>query len=354
MNQLAVVDAMAVDYDHGQYRVTAEVFNTSAVPGPGKGVSAAQGANTSASVNLVGHGKTLSDAMGEVADTSSRHVFWAATQVVLIGTSALKRGLAPIVAPFLHYPEFRSTARMFAVPANAAHLLNATDSGLELTVGQEIRNIARFTHQDNSRGWAPRAYDVLRWNNQHGRASVLLGVRSLSPKTAIAPTLTMNTSAVIGPGGSLRGWLPHRDAPAYLWLTGRFRHTFMAVACPNGLDTTIYVATMGTRTVPDISGGHLNGLHLSITGSGKLAGQVCAPLTVINDAANRAVVSRTLATVHWAQKHQADIFGWGQAVYRRDPALWNTLNGHWPERFGGLPVSVTAQVLIVQGNAGRV
>lgn len=354
MNELAIVDALAIDYSHGDYHVTAEVFNTSAIPGPGKGAGSSGGGNKTASINLIGNGKTLSDALADVSAVSSRHVFWAATQVVLVGTSALKVGMAPIMGTFLHYPQLRTTARMFVVPNDAAPVLSGMSSGLELTIGQQIRNQDRFVHNDDSRGWAPRVYDVLRWESQHGRSLVLLGLRKMSSTSQVNTALTMSASAIIGPGGVLRGWMSQRDAPAYLWLTNRFRQTFMATACPSGGDTTVYLTHMTTRTTVETRNGHLVGIHLAVRGTGKLAGQLCSGFDLINQAANRVAVSRTLAAVDWAKAHDADIFGWGQAVYRKDPALWQRLNGRWPEMFRTLPVSVTSQVTIVQGDAGSV
>ncbi len=355
MNQLAIVDALAVDYNRGQYHVVAEVFNTMAVPAPAQSSpTATGGSNHSSSVFLEGAGKTLGEALADVSASSSRHVFWASTQVLLLGTGALQQGLGPLFGTFLHYPQFRSTARVLAVPGSAQSALESDTSGMEITVAQEIRNQDRYLHHDLSQGWAPRLYDVMRWDTEHGRSMVLLSLEK-KPESKMNPQFRMDQSLVIGPDGRARGSLPSHDAMAYLWITGRFSQGYVAAGCPAGAgQTTIYLTSVSARSHVVVQRGTVRGIHIRLTGTGKVAGPLCANLSGLNMAANRRMVSLTMQTVDWAEAHDADIFGWGQQIYRQTPELWNDMPGYWRSRFPHMPVSVTSHVTIVQGDEGRV
>lgn len=361
MNDLAIINAIAIDYSKGHYMVTAEAYNTSEVPTPGHPTSGSQ-ANKSASVTLTGTGKTLGEAMANVSAESSRHVFWAATTVVILGLGAIKHGMAPITGTLLRYPEFRTTARMFVSMSAAGPILEKTQSGFEITVGKEIRDQDRYLHHDVSEGWAPRTYDVLRWNTQHGRSAVLLAIKPLNDSSSSGssgssgvsrPAFSMPDSAVLGPTGMLQGWLPRKDAPAYLWLVHRFDQSFSAVSCPEGGSTTVYWTSVKSAAKLRVGPSGVEGVAITLTGSGKVVGDLCDRLSVISQAANREALNQTLTTVDWAKQHDADIFGWGQMVYRQDPRLWAQLQGSWPDRFRHLPVSVTSHVTVIQGDVGR-
>lgn len=355
MNQLAIINALAIDYQRGDYVVTAEAYNTTAVPSPGHPTgNSAGGGNPSAGVLLTGTGKTVGEAMANVSGSSSRHVFWTATTVVIIGSEALKKGMTSITGTFLRYPQFRTTARVFVAKSEAAPLLEGKTSGMEITIGQEIRNQDRFLHKDISRGWAPRAYDILRWDTQHGRSAVLLGVQKVSSSPTQATEFSMPDSAVVGPNGTLEGWLPGKDATPYLWLTHRASQAYSALKIPSQTPTTIYWTQVTSRVSVRVRKGEVAGVDIGLTGTGKVAGTLPESLSEINQWANREAVAQTLTTVRWAEQHDADIFGWGQAVYRKDPRLWYRLHGTWPRLFKTLPVSVHSKIVIVQGDAGRV
>lgn len=355
MNQLAIINAMAIDYHRGNYTVTAEAYNTTAVPSPGHPTGTSRGGgNPSAGVLLTGTGKTLGEAMANVSGSSSRHVFWSTVTVVIIGSEALKEGMGSITGTFLHYPEFRTTARVFVAKSKAAPLLNRKTSGMEITIGQQIRDQDRFLRRDISRGWAPRAYDLLRWDTQHGRSAVLLGIEKASSNPTEATQFAMTDSAVVGPTGRLEGWLPGKETTPYLWLVGRATEAYSTLKSPSGNSTTIYWTHVASRVSVQVKKGQVAGMDIALTGAGKVAGPVPERLSVINQLANKEAVAETLATVQWAQQHDADIFGWGQAVYRKDPRLWYAFHGRWPRLFKTLPVSVHSKIVIVQGGAGRV
>lgn len=354
MNYMAFVDAMTVDYSRGHYEVAAEAFNTMAIPYPGQSSPTATGGpNRSAGIVFTAQAPTLGQAMANISAQSSRHVFWATNQIIVIGLPALKHGLAPITGTFLHYPEFRTTARVFVAPGRAAALLKIPASGMEISVGEDIRNQERYLHRDLSGGWAPRAYDVMRWDTQHGRAMVLLGLRAASDPTLGAPYV-MSQSAVVGPSGTFHGWLPRADAAGYLWIAHRYKQGYTSVGCPSGGHTALYFTAANASTRILGSAWHVSGVQVRVTGTAKEIGPVCARLSTVNRVTNRQVVNLTLRSVHWAQQHDADIFGWGQAIYRKSPALWHAMDGRWPTIFPNLPVSVSAKIVVVQGDAGKV
>ncbi|NMP23194.1 Ger(x)C family spore germination C-terminal domain-containing protein [Sulfobacillus harzensis] len=355
MNELAIINAMAIDYTKEQYTVTAEAYNTMAVPSPGHPTSGSGsgGSNPSASIILTGSGKTLGEAMANVSASSSRHVFWATTNVVIVGRAALKEGLASITGTLLRYPQFRTTSRMFVAQGMAAPLLQSTKAGMEMTTGEVIRNQDRYLHHNISAGWAPRAYDLLRWDAQHGRSAVILAIKRRDGSD-FGPQFSMTDSAVLAPTGRIQGWLPVSDAPAYLWLVHRAGQSFSTLACPTGGRTSIFWTSVTGHSRVEIAHGRVAGIHVTLAGVGKLAGPLCGNLSTISQAANHRAVVQTLATVGWAERHRADIFGWGQAIYRKNPRLWFKMDGQWPSQFQRLPVSVTAQIIIEQGDAGRV
>ncbi|MEC0144584.1 Ger(x)C family spore germination C-terminal domain-containing protein [Paenibacillus alginolyticus] len=52
------------------------------------------------------------------------------------------------------------------------------------------------------------------------------------------------------------------------------------------------------------------------------------------------------SAIQKAKKYDADIFGFGEAIYRADPKYWNKNKDNWKEQFLDLPVHVNTQVKI--------
>lgn len=49
-----------------------------------------------------------------------------------------------------------------------------------------------------------------------------------------------------------------------------------------------------------------------------------------------------------AQEHGADVFGFGNLIFRQDPALWQELKEKWPDIFSQLEFKVQVEASILQ------
>ena len=61
----------------------------------------------------------------------------------------------------------------------------------------------------------------------------------------------------------------------------------------------------------------------------------------IQEMVNESIKGDINASIMKAQGLDSDIFGWGQSIYRHDPALWEQIENNWPAIFAGVQADIT-------------
>ena len=64
-------------------------------------------------------------------------------------------------------------------------------------------------------------------------------------------------------------------------------------------------------------------------------------LNKINELVNEKIKEDISASIKKAQSLDSDIFGWGRAIYRSNPTIWEQLEKDWPAIFPGVEADIT-------------
>ena len=64
-------------------------------------------------------------------------------------------------------------------------------------------------------------------------------------------------------------------------------------------------------------------------------------IKIIQELVNESIQGDIKASIMKAQVLDSDIFGWGQSIYRHDPALWEQFKNDWPAIFPGVQADIT-------------
>ncbi len=74
-------------------------------------------------------------------------------------------------------------------------------------------------------------------------------------------------------------------------------------------------------------------------------------LTKIMEKLNNTVKEEIMSSVNKAKEMDADIFGFGTAIYKKSPKLWKTLKDSWDEEFKKLEVEVKVDATLTDTNS---
>lgn len=363
-NELAIVSGYAVDFVHGQYVITASVYNPRMVAAPGTSSTSGSEPET---LLLMGTASTVAHAVDAVSKDASRHVMWDTTDIVLIGEPVARRGIGNLLDALTHQPWFRPTQRFVVVPGLAQAVLTTRNSGMEISVPLSLGAHALIEQYDESRAYAPYESEVLLWQAEHGRSYLLPMVEPVKPTVPTEPSFRFGPSAVVtGRESRMVAAMPEDLVRQALWIQGLFVHGSYPVPCAGRLA----VSNAGEADIRDVSAdagevdlqgvhqrvgpvldahGHLVRMRVLLEGRGIL-GHSCPGLTTqaLSDRMSLLLYGRTAATIRWAQEHGTDVFGFGESVYRHAPRTYEALGGDrmWPEVFAHLPVALEVHVRI--------
>lgn len=353
-NQLSFVQTIGLDWTGRRYAATVEVVNTRAVSTPSGGSSATKPQEPESRF-LTGWGPTPALALQDAESVSSRRLFWPTTDTVVLGEALARRGVAPVLDTLRQFPQLPITPRVFVATGTAASALAQRDPGVEITEGRHLRLIGETGLPYDSLGYAPRVYEVLRWDAEKGHAAVIPALMAEAPRVPSGPSFRFQEAAVLV-GDRLAAWMPRPYVRMTLWLTGRFIRGVFPVPCSSGKGGlgSIRVVRARGRARPRLYNHRVMGVDVMLTGQAEVVQSGCSGTPVpLRAAAEDMVYREAEATVAWAQARGLDVFGWGEDVYRADPQAWYRLEGQWPRVFRGLPVHLWVRVSLPSTGEAR-
>jgi spore germination protein KC len=143
LNELAIVMAVGLDKGEkeGDIKVTVQVVR----PADARGQTGAPAANTGDPIwSASAEGKTIFGAIRNLTKFSSRRVFWAHNQVIVINEDLAKEGIREIIDFFSRNPELRMRTWVVVSPDPASKIVS-TMTGLEVVPGEAINKLFRYT-----------------------------------------------------------------------------------------------------------------------------------------------------------------------------------------------------------------
>lgn len=153
--------------------------------------------------------------------------------------------------------------------------------------------------------------------------------------------ITLATGLAAYRGDKLVGFLEGNDARGYLWVVGRVRGGAMEVPNPVSASGPIGVSIVRASSRMTVQTGVLPPVLLVRVSVDVQAIEV--PLDValsrreIVDLVEKSVSSLVKMEIDTAlrlvrEELRTDIYGFGQAIFRKDPHLWRTLESDWNDR----------------------
>jgi spore germination protein KC len=360
LNDIAIALALGIDKSGDQYSISVQIVNpgeVAAKTGTGKG---------SIVLTQTEKGETLAEALRRITTKTPRKIHLAHLRIVVFGEEIAKEGIGKTLDFLSRNHEVRADfAVLVAKGLQAEKILRV------YTVPQEPipANKIFKSLETSDKVWAVTAIvtldELISDIANEGKYPTLTGIELLGDIDSEAgetrenvermkPIVVLRTANLaVFKKDKLVGWLSETESKGYNYIRGNVKGSVGQVACPNGGKLSLEVI----RTKAEMHGKVIDGqpqvdIQLRIeenVGDVQCEIDLTKPETIslLESKAEERVKGILEGSIKKVQtKYKSDIFGFGDAIRRSDPAAWNTLKQDWDEKFPDVKVNVNVTVEI--------
>jgi spore germination protein KC len=352
VNDIAIVTAIGLDLTEDErVRLSLQVANPAKL-GPTGG--SAGGSNGNSTFVISETGVTVSEAYRQLQGKLPRRIFFSQSRVLLIGENLAKKGVSSIIDFHTRYHEPRINSFIMFTKGEASELINSMPN-LESVSAEETKELAKL-----SVGVTIYVMDFL---------NMLLtdGIEPFGPQFTLTSLDVNNKNkskevqakrgTAVFKKDKLVGWMNEVETRGILWLRNEMETGVITINIPKekgGGNVSFDIIRTETQSVPKLKHGEI-----------KVTVNVTAEVSVMENDSNiklddpkiiedlqknieNEVRDRIQLVIDKAQQeYQSDIFGFGQAVYKKYPKEWNTnYKKNWEQEFSQLEVAINPNVFV--------
>ena len=344
---LGVVLAVAFDYDpeSGLYQVFAQLANPIAMGGGTSGSSGGGSGGKKAFWTAGAEGHTPFEAIRNLVEISSRDLFWAHCRVVLFSEDLARRGIKDIMDLFERERQFRLIVKPAVVEGDLRKIIEA-DFPLEETGARGLDRFIVTTRFEKSIFPEKNLNELISNLSQPGQEMIIgrlealeTGKKSSEESGGSTPPARIGGSALFR-GDRMVGWATNKQTQGWSYATGRaFRSNFV-IESPVKEGSYVSIEALGHSAQMSLRGDEenwrielkvkLHGRIQEFGGPGNLDTESELTRSLERRAAG-AVRNRIEAMLSRSQELKADVFGFGNLIYRKNPRLWQKIGPRWDE-----------------------
>lgn len=351
INELAIVTAVGLDKGNqpNTVKVTAQIVRPASTRGQTGATS--EGA-TESIYSISAEGKTIFEAIRNLARFSSRRVFWAHCYIIVINEDLAKSGITDIIDFFSRNHELRMRSWVVVTPDKASELVT-TITGLEIVPGDALDRLFRFNRIVAE---APRT-NMMRLqesfyskSSQSVLAKMKLNKREISNKKP-DKSETINqielSGAAVFKQEKMLGWLSPGETRGLMFFVEKVESAIVTLPCPDQPDRQLSIEMKKQKftVTPTYRNGNVK-FAVKLTTTDELAESGCTmDLSEMREELEKELAdklqSELESVIKKAQKiYKIDFLKLGETFNNRYPAEWKDLQKDWEAEFVKAKVSV--------------
>lgn len=355
LNELAIVVAMGIDKVENGYEVTLQVVNPSAV-------SSKQGnGGQSSVVTYHATGKSVFEAIREMTTVTPRKPYFSHIQILVLGKELAKNGISESLDFFSRDHELRSDLYVIVSDETSAREILSLFTPLEKIPASKLYNSLEVS----DKAWAPTTrihiHDLIKEISKKGKKAVLtnirivgeadLGKEPINIEKVDPPANLKYSGLALFKQDKLVGTLTENESKGYNYIKNNVQNTLGIIACPKGGNLSIEITNAKTKMKGKVKNG-VPSIHVKINIKQNVGEVNCSidlskkkTYDYINkktEARIKTIVEEALDTIQ--KDYQADVLGFGEAIYRADYKEWKKIKNEWGEIFPYVEVNVSVDV----------
>ncbi len=363
MDELGIVGLTGVDWlpDEGKYEIIVQVMVPSKAGG-GMGGSIIQSWNVTAS------GKTMMRASKNLRSKVSKKLVWFHSNLIIIGEQAAKKGLKDIIDFFARNKEIRYNSWVLISQFPIKETIESNPR-FESSLPAEITGLIQNNQTDWSESYALNLKDMLIRLADDDFDEVTGRLTNYKPKLPpegtyqqldlvknipedLRDVIALSGDAVLK-DGKLKGWLDRVESKGYLFVIDEIEGGAIVEYESGKEKFSAEILSSKSDLKPEIKDGKIS-FKLKVKTDLAITEAVTnLDLTKSEDIKKlqknlAKEIEGNIKTVLWRaqQDYNADIFGYGNAVYRNDPQKWEEIKEQWDQIFPTVVTDIKVEVTI--------
>lgn len=345
INELAFVLSIALDKADDGFKVTAQIAKPETYSKTPAGVGGTTEKEKPFWV-ISGNGKTIFEAVRNMASISSRRIFWSHIKVIIIGEELARSNVLEILDFFSRNPELRLRTWVAVTQGEAGKTLEI----IPIMEKDPSQNIEKIIDKTNLAGFA---YSIMLKNFLEEYLDPYMDpVASKIVVTTLdsRPTIKLQGASVFG-GSNMVGWLNEDETRGLLWIKNKINGSVRVVNCPyDGLPISLEIKRGKTKIKSYLNNG-IPGFTINVSASGKLIEKACTtdfnnPQTIsaLENALESVIRNDIETVVTAAQKFDSDFLNFGHTFQREHKNEWQQISVNWPHIIKDAKVDINVKV----------
>lgn len=346
IDELGFVLSIGLDKIDSGFKVTAQVASPETYSKTPSGSGTAQKIKPFWVVTSTG--KTIFEAVRNMASTSSRRIFWAHIKVIVISEGLAREDTLEIFDFFNRNPELRLRTLVAVTPGEAGKIVNV----VPIMEKDPAIYLEKIIKNNNLTG---KSYSVMLKDFMEDYLDPDIGPvtsRVVFDKSKSEPTLKTN-GAYVFDGNKLSSSLNEEDTRGLLWIKNKMNGSMMVVNCPyDNKPVTLEIKNAKTsfKSYLDNEVPHFT---INVDVNAIITEQSC--LTDFNDkqklhelekALGTAISKDIQSTITKAKDLQIDFPGLSRILHKQHKEQWHQVSPKWNEIFRNTEVTIAVKVNI--------
>lgn len=307
---------------------------------------------------ILASGKNARDSIQNMQVKLSREAFFGQRRVTFFGEEFAKRGLKNELDTISRSADVSLRNDVFVVKGGTAkEMLNLSypleNISVEAASKENIQtggigdaSYLHFLIAANSEGIRPTLPAIEIGNSQDEE-------NSGQENPSNTKLFRVVGAAIFDQNLKLLGFLNIDENRVLLWVMGILKKNTITVSLKDG-SASLNLTKMGSKIVPELSRNNKIRFTVTLTGEGSLSennsnldvmqSQNIEHLQNILEKQSKKQVLQTISKVQ--KEYGTDIFGFGEAIHKKDPHEWKSLKKNWDQTFSEADVSVKVNLTI--------
>ncbi|ATW24764.1 Ger(x)C family spore germination protein [Candidatus Formimonas warabiya] len=355
LNTLGIVAASGFDRtSEGKISVTVQIVKPAEIATSGKGKGGGTGKPV---LVLTSTGDTVFDAVRNATMQVDRKLFWPHDKVFVIGEEMAREGLAPLLDWIDRDAEPRRLPKLLIARGQAKDIMEV-ESELERLPAFFLENLVK-TSGSTSMAVEVRIHDFLKMMTAEGRDPYASCIELVDGKKmgqtgnageSGSKMQAILTGAAVFRKDRLVGWLDRYETRGLLWVLGKVESGIIVVPSPlaEKEKVSLEIIRANSKIKVKIKENGVPAITVEIQEEGNLGEQMSlvdltkpAAWHSLEKFQAAAIENEVKKTLRIAQiELGVDIFGFGEAVHRTYPKVWQELKDRWRQVYPLVEVEV--------------
>ncbi|MNO17305.1 Spore germination protein B3 precursor [compost metagenome] len=363
MNELGITTATGFDGHQGDWTITYQVIIPPAMSS-GAGGSSGGGGSQAAVHTFSAHGKTIRDALASSSRENPRKLYFAHTNIVVIGKEAAEKGIEEILDTYYRNPDARETVKVFIADGKARDYLKKLVPPEKLP-GRALANILQKNKQLSSYYPSVSVHELALGISSDSAAA---GVPELSitgtdssklestdifNQTATSSKLKISGLSVFQKAKRV-GTLNQDESLGISWLTDQINTSTLSYVSKDDTNVSAFLVRKAKVKVIPVKGP----LHYTLKVNARIiVGEILETtshedllttqsISKLQQQAEEIVRSQILVGWKAVQNLKVDLVGIGNKIHRKHPKDWEILKENWPEEIADMDMDIDVKVTL--------